>query len=273
MQGEYIMKRYSKLFTFTIAYVCCVTLTSFSANAQETLRYSCSAQIFEAFGMERLEAFTKETGIKVDLYTTSSAAAVYRLMNGFSDIAGAAEKLRYRYKEFGYIEIPFCKDSLAVIINAQCPIEGLNKNQMRGIFAGRIKNWKEVGGPDEPITVIVPGENTAAHKNFHRMAMEGEEIVYDLMSYQSVMVIKAVKHVPWAISFIAHAAVKDFENLKVIRIDGLSASDKNYPYYQTFYFVTQGEPVGTVKKFIDFTVSPNGQTVIKSKGMVPILRQ
>jgi len=246
--------------------------SSFSANAQETLRYSCSAQIFEAFGTERLAEFTKETGIKVELYTTSSAAAVYRLMNGFSDIAGAAEQLRYRYKEFGYIEVPFCKDPLAVIINAQCPIEGLNKDQIRGIFARQIKNWKEVGGPDKPITVIVPGETTAAHKNFYRMAMEGREIVYDLMSYQSPMVIKAVEHVPWAISFIAHAAIKDPVNLKVIRIDGLSASDENYPYCQVFYFVTQGEPAGTVKKFIDFTISPKGQTFMKSKGIVPIVR-
>ncbi len=38
----------------------------FTAKAQEKLRYSCSAQVFEAFEKERLETFTKATGIEVD---------------------------------------------------------------------------------------------------------------------------------------------------------------------------------------------------------------
>jgi phosphate transport system substrate-binding protein len=64
-----------------------VTLYHTEARSEEILRYSCSAQIYEAFGQERLDAFTKETGIKVDLFVSSSGSALYRLMNGFSDIA------------------------------------------------------------------------------------------------------------------------------------------------------------------------------------------
>jgi len=250
-----------------------IILTPLIVDAQETMRYSCSSQIFEAFGMERLAAFTKETGVKVELYTSSSAAAMYRLMNDFSDIAGAAEKLHFRYKEFGYLETPFCKDPLAVIINAQCPIEDLTEDQLRKIFAGNTKNWKAVGGPDMPIVVIVPGEKTAAYKNFYRMAMKGDEIIYDFMSYRSTMVIKAVKNYPWAISFIAQAAITDPENLKTVRINGHPPKDEQYPYFQTFYYVTKGEPSGAVKKFIDFTMSDKGQTFIKSKGMVPLHRK
>ena len=246
-----------------------IMLPLFVLNAQETLRYSCSAQLFDTFGMERLDAFTKETGIKVELNISSSAAAVYRLMNDFSDIAGAAERVRFRYKEFGYLEFPFCKDPLAVITNTRCPVEELTEKQIRDIFRGHLKNWKEVGGPDEPIIVIVPGETTAAYKNFSRIFMEENEIIYDFMSYRSTMVITAVKHFPWAISFIAHATIRDHENLKMMKIDGLSPKDQHYPYYQTFYYITKGEPVGAVKKFIDFTLSEKGRAIIKAKGMDP----
>ncbi len=267
------MKERSVVFILFFLFVSWIALPCFKANAQETLRYSCSAQIFKAFGTERLDAFTKETGIKIDLYISSSAAAVYRLMNDFSDIAGAAEELRFRYKEFGYLEIPFCKDPLAVIINTQCPIDGITEAQLQGIFGGHIHNWKEVGGPDKPIVVIIPGENTAAYKNFYRMAMQGTEITYDFMSYQSTMVIKAVEQFPWAVSFIAHAAIGDPEKIKVIKIDGLSPKNELYPYFQTFYYVTKGKPVGAVKKFVDFTMSEKGIAMIINKGMIPVSDQ
>ncbi|SPD74619.1 ABC-type phosphate transport system periplasmic component PstS [uncultured Desulfobacterium sp.] len=243
------------------------------AYAQETVRYSCSAQIFEAFGMERITEFTKDTGIKVDLYISSSSAAVYRLMNDFSDIAGAAEPLHFRYREFGYSETPFCRDSLAVIISARCPVESLAIEQLRDIFGGSITNWKEVGGPDEPIIVIVPGEDTAAYKNFRSIAMEGREIIHSLMSARSTMVINAVKNIPWSISFIAHAAVKDQENLKFMKIGGLLPTDKDYHYFQTFYYVTKGSPTGPTKKFIDFTISEKGQAIIRAKGMIPVINR
>jgi len=130
-----------------------------------------------------------------------------------------------------------------------------------------------VGGPNAPIIVIVPGENTAAHKNFCHMIMKEEETIYDLMSYRSTMVIHAVEHIPWAISFIAHAAIRDTEHLRMVKINGLLPRDKDYPYYQTFYYVTKGEPIGAVKQFVDFTMSEKGQEMIKAKGMIPVLRQ
>ena len=208
----------------------------------------------------------------VDRYVPSSAAAIYRLMNGFSDVAGSARPLRFRYKEFGYLEIPFCKDPLAVIANKHCPIDTLTENQLRDIFSGNITRWKDVDGPDQPIVVIVPGELTAAYRNFARMAMEGKEIRYDLMSYKSTLVIRAVEHIPWSLSFIAQGTAKDRQNLRIIKINGHSPKDTDYPYHQIFYYVTKGKPSGVVKKFIDFTQSQKGRATIEKKGMIPVFR-
>ena len=255
---------------FLVGFFMCLVVVP--THAQETLRYSCSAQIVEAFGAEGLDEFTRETGIKVDLNVSSSAAAVYRLMNGSSDIAGAARGLRFQYKEFGYVETPFCKDPLAVIVNKQCPIDNLTENQLRDIFSGSITNWNEVSGSDKPIIIIVPEKNTAAHRNFVRVAMEGKEIWHDLMSHKSTMVIKAVEHIPWSLSFISRGAAKGRGDLKIIKINGHSPKDKDYPYHQIFYHVTEGKPIDVVKKFIDFTQSQKGRAIIEKKGMTPILR-
>jgi len=256
--------------------VMCITgviLPHCESAAQETLRYSCSNQIYEAFDTERIDAFTQETGIKVELYTASSGSALYRLMNGFSDIASTARELYRRHQDYGYVQIPFCKDPLAVITHKECSVDDLSEEQLRKIFSREITNWKEVGGQDMPITVIVPGEDTAVNKNFRRQVMKNKEISYDFMTYRSTMAIDAIRYFPCgAISFISQGAVIKHAELKALKIDGISPVDPNYPYQQIFYFVTKGEPAGAAKKYIDFAFSDKGIAIIKQKGMVPIAR-
>ncbi len=242
-----------------------------TVHAQEPLRYSCSAQIFEAFETERIPAFTEATGIDVELYICSSLMAVSRLMNARSDIASTTQRLSHRQLGHGYVETTFCRDPLAVIVNEQCRVTDISEKQLQGIFNRDISNWRELGGPDQPIMLIVPGKDTAAYQNFERQVMALGEIEYDLMTYLSTQVIDAVKRFPWSISFIAQGAVANQTDVIKMRINGLSIKDKDYPYYQQFSFVTAGTPVGVAQAFIDFVLSEKGIQLIKKKGMIPIL--
>jgi ABC-type phosphate transport system substrate-binding protein len=119
-----------------------------------------------AFAKEKIEAFTQATGIKVDVETAASGSCTYRLITGSCDIASSARKLYRRHAVYGYTETAFCKDPIAVIARTECGVKGLSQEELQDIFAGDIKNWKEVGGADLPILVIVLGTKTAAHKNF-----------------------------------------------------------------------------------------------------------
>ena len=103
--------------------------------------------------------------------------------------------------------------------------------------------------------------------------MKRKDIAHDFMAYDSTMVIEAVKFFPCgSVSFISQGAAVHHKELTTLKIDGLSPTDKDYPYYQEFYYVTKGEPTGNVKKFIDFTFSDEGKKIIKKYGMVPISR-
>ncbi len=250
-----------------------VLVPASTVMAQEVVRYSCSNQVYEAFSKEHIEAFTKATGIKVDVKTASSDSCVYSLGRGFSDIASTARKLYRRHEVYGYREFPFCKDPIAVIARKECGVESLTEDQLQDIFGGVITNWREVGGADLPVMIIVPGKDTAAHKNFRRQVMKREDIEHDFMAYDSTMVIEAVKHFPCgAVSFISQGAAEHHPDLKILKIDGLSPTAAGYPYFQIFYFVTRQEPEGNLKKFIDFAYSEQGAKIIKKNGMVPISR-
>ncbi|MBT3807381.1 MAG: hypothetical protein HN580_20580 [Deltaproteobacteria bacterium] len=241
------------------------------ANADQKLRYSCSAQIYEAFEKSRLDAFTKETGISIDLFVASSKSCVYRVMQDMTDIAGSTRAIYQRHKDFGLKEIPFCKDPLAVITHKDSIVNNLSPEQLQQIFSGGITNWKEVGGPDLLITLVVPGNETGAHKNFKRQVMTHKEIKYDYLTYTSTRVLEAIEQLPaGAISFISRGAQITHPNIKVLSIDGKKPGDRDYPYYQIFYLVSKGEPRGSVKVFIDFITSKKGKSIILERGMLPI---
>ena len=242
-------------------------------TAQEELKYACSSQVYTAFEKEKLEAFTQKTGINVKVFKASSPSCVYRLMHGYSDIASTARALYRRHADYGFEQIPICKDPLAIIAKKGCKVDNLTEQQLQDIFSGEITNWKELGGPDLAITVIVPGEDTAANKNFRRQIMKDKEIQYHFTTYDSTMVLEAVKYFPCGtISFIARGAVTKYEEISTLKIDGRLPTDNEYPYHQVFYYITKGEPSGTVKKFIDFTFSQEGQNIIRKNGMLPLSR-
>lgn len=239
-------------------------------SAQEKLRYSCSAQVFEAFEKERIEAFTKATGIALDLYISSSAVAVDRLMSGQGDIASIALGGTYPLKEGGYIETPFCKDPLAIIVNPKGRVSNITEEQLRNIFNRTITNWKQLGGADEAIMLVVPGKNTAAYENFGRLAMKRKEIHYDVMTHLSPTAIEVVKRFPAAISFVTQGAIGKAGGIKLIKVNGLSPKDKGYPYFQEFSFITKGKPVGAAKAFVDYALSKEGKEIIGRRGMIPV---
>ena len=238
--------------------------------AQEVFKYSCSAQVYQAFENERLDAYTEKTGIAVQLTVDSSYMSFLRLMNGLSDIASTAERLSRVHKEIGFVETPFCKDPLAVITNSQCTVKNLTVEQVRDIFSGAISNWKEVGGLDKEIIRIVPGKDTAAFKNFYRQVMLGRDLDHDVMTSKSTMVIEVTRSIPGSISFIAQgAAAYRLEGIRIVKINGLDPANSDYPYYQVFSFITAGIPVGTAKTFIDFALSEEGKRIMLKRGMLP----
>jgi phosphate transport system substrate-binding protein len=240
------------------------------AAAKTVLRYSCSAQMYEAFEMERMDAFRQETGIEIDHFVCPSYTSVLRLINGASDVASSSQGLFLRHAESGYVETPICRDPLAIVVHASRKVEGLSAAQLRDIFSGRLKTWEGLDGSDDPLIVVVPGSGTAAFKNFERLVMQHEEVAYDIMSYQSTMILEMIQYHKGAISFISYGATLSHPQVQALRVDQAGPRDAGYPYHQTFSFVTKGAPEGDVKRFVEHALSGEGRGLILRKGMLPL---
>ena len=244
-----------------------------AAIGDHPLRIYCSNQVYQAFGREQMEAFSNSQKIETIIKTASSGSCVNALMRGYCDIAITARSLYRRHADYGFAQVPFCRDPLAVIVNSQCDVDNLTDKQLQNIFSGEIKNWNQVDNPDLEVVVIAPRKDTAANKNFRRQIMRHKEIEPNFEAYDATMAIAAVAHFPCgAISFISGGAAAHEKAVKVVSINGMSPADPNYPYYQIFYYVTRSEQSDVTRMFIDFGFSSVSKKIIRNYGMIPLER-
>ncbi len=242
-----------------------------SAYSASRLKFSCSAQIADAFGRDVAKLLKAKTGFELVIKVVSSRTALNRLENDFSDIAAITIPLSYNKLESGYVAIPFCRDPIVIIAGKDTVINNISSAHIRDVFSGAVSNWKSLGDKDVGITRIVPCSETGAYMNFHRLFMGMEEIKYDFMTYLSIISIQGVKQIKGSISFISHGAASKAQGIKILKIDNISPEKKGYKYFQTFTFVTKGAPSGPAKELIDIALSEQGQAVMKAKGMIPVL--
>ena len=239
----------------------------FAAAASQPLDFACSAQVYEALGEEVIAAFTAETGIEINLYVSSSQTAISRVETNFAALATSTTRLYRQHSDYGYTEIIFARDPLVVFTNLDNAVNSLTQAQIQSIFTGDVNNWKDFGGTDEFIVTIIPGKQTGSYQNFKTLFMDGRDISYDFMAYKSSMVVEAARRIPYVISFITRAAVANDPKIKILSVDGLSPANSGYPYFETFSFVTKGEPAGAAKEFIDFIRTGNGKAMLEKKGL------
>ncbi|HYM81118.1 MAG TPA: substrate-binding domain-containing protein, partial [Candidatus Limnocylindria bacterium] len=106
----------------------------------------------ENYMNERKGQFVQVTG-------GGSGTGIAALINGTTDVCMSSRamkddekrKLRDRYQTLG-VEIPVAKDGLSIYLHDKNPVAVLTLAQLRGIYTGVTTNWKELGGPDAPIT-------------------------------------------------------------------------------------------------------------------------
>lgn len=254
-----------------------VTLSSPVWGAQEMLRLSTSAQIAEAYGNRIVKEFQTMTGIPVQTYVGPTDTALKRVLTGASDLATIDRPLPPEAKAKGFVQIPFCRDTIAVITHPECTttracnVDNLTTQQLRAVFSGRITDWSQLGGPEQRIIVFIPNESTGAYQNFKSEALRLNEMRYHFVASDSTIAVEAVRHIRGSITFVAQGAIAGVDNIKIINVDGLSPRDKKYPLVQTYSFVTKGPPDGPAKAAINFGLSKWGIEMMKARGMTPII--
>lgn len=167
-----------------------------------------------------------------------------------------------------------------IVVNKESGITNLTKTQIKDIFSGKVKNWKEVGGKDMEILVIHRPASSGTRATFVEKVLDGKkELENDSIGAtqdSNGAVLTAMKKNGGAISYVALSYMNNEEaknTLNLVSIDGKEATVQNikdgkYDFWSWGHMYTKGEANGLAKEFIDFVGSSDNKESIENLGLI-----
>ena len=182
-------------------------------------------------------------------------------------------------------------DGIAIIVNAANPVDSLSLEQVRDIFSGRIVNWRQVGGRDEPIQTCFGSPKSGTYQQFQDSILHDAGLARATRFFDTAFaIIRTVQQDPRAIGYcgssylyrdwIAKPPIPE-PGIKALALARTAAGpyvapdpgtiyDKSYPLWRYVYLVARREPKGVVSGFITFVMSSKGQQVLVRDGLAPV---
>lgn len=250
-------------------------------SSQESINIVGSTSVQPVAEKLATEYMKKNPDVKITVQGGGSSVGIKSVQDGTADIGTSSKELKDN-ESAGLTQYEIGKDGIAVVVNSQNSVSGLTLEQVKGIFAGNITNWKEVGGADAQINVVVREDGSGTRDAFQEIVLgkldNGTKVSFKkdaIVQSSTEAVQQTVVQDPNAIGFISFAAVKD---AKALQIDNVAPSestilDGTYKIQRPFLFLVKGDASGAVKAFIDWVNGAEGQAIIKSEKLVPTGKQ
>jgi len=208
----------------------------------------------------------------IDVQGGGSTAGVQACMNNTVNIGMSSRQLKE--EEMVLQEIVICYDGITIVVHPQNPINNLSLKQIRDIFSGKIKNWKELGWVDRRIDAVSREEGSGTRGSFEELVMRSEDIDDGIMVQDSNGSVKEVIATdPYAIGYISLGLVDS--RVKALSVDGIEPSLKNiknktYKVIRPFIYLSKGKLQEDSKIFVDYVLSKDGQKILIKEGLIGI---
>ena len=268
------------------------TVSAFAAKDKNSIQVKGSdtmVNLGQAWAEKYME---KNAGDFVAVTGGGSGTGLSSLISGTCDIAMSSRNIKGKevalanQKGINPNEIKVALDGLAVVVNTGNPVGKLTLAQLADIFTGRVTNWKDLGGKDEKIVVLSREVNSGTHVYFKEHVLrkndpnsKEEFVASALMLSSSQAIADEVSGNPAAIGYYGMGYISKKQKPVAIAKDEKPEYEEptienvingKYPISRPLFLYTNGTPAGLVKKFVDFTLSKEGQDIVKATDFVPV---
>jgi phosphate transport system substrate-binding protein len=224
-----------------------------------------------------------------------SGTGIAALINGTTTLANCSRPIKPKETKDAMannitpVEYKVAMDALAVIVNAQNPVNELSMNQLGAIYTGRISNWKEVGGPDHRIMRYSRESNSGTYVFFKEHVMQDKDYAPDCQNMPGTSAVaEAVSKDSWGIGYGGVAYFAKMKELRILRVKkdntskGVSPLKQDgtvdfeavwkteYPVARYLYCYSAGKPSAKVQEYLNWILSKEGQTIVEEIGYVPL---
>ncbi len=216
--------------------------------------------------------------IRITVAGGGSGVGVQKVGEGLVQIGNTGRALKdSEVAKYGLETFPFAIDGVAVAVNPANKVTALTKAQVKDVFAGKITNWKELGGSDAPISLYVREDGSGTRETFEERALDKGTSVQSANVVNSNGAMKtAIAQDPNAIGYVGIGHLDS--SIRGVTVDGMVPSQENasngtYTITRLLYMNTKGKPQGLTALFIDYIYSEDGKGFTASSGYIPLDRK
>lgn len=163
---------------------------------------------------------------------------------------------------------------IAPIVNQSVGVTNLTQQQLIQIFTGKVKNWREVGGKNIPVTLINRAQGSGTRKTFETYALKGQKSADSQEQDSSGLARSIVASTPGAISYVAFSYFD--KSVQVVNVDGVQPTEANvrtnrWQIWSYEHLYTSNHPNQLTKKFINYILSTAVQKkLVKQLGYISV---
>ena len=275
------MKLITKLTTLVVA---CTLLAS--ARAGDIVNKGSDTLVILAQKWAE-EYMKKSPETRIQVTGGGSGVGLAALQNKTTDLANSSRKIRAPeiaecIKAFGKrpAEFKVALDGLSVYVHESNPVKELTLEQLELIFTGKIRNWKQLGGSDVPITVYSRENSSGTYEFFKEHVLKGKDFVSSAQTMPgTAALLSAVGKDKNAIGYGGAAYGQGAKHLKIKKDETSPAIEPTeetvvkgtYPIWRYLYIYANPAVVrGDVAKYVNWIRSEEGQKYVKDIGYFPL---
>ncbi len=228
------------------------------------------------------EAYMKEhPDVSISVSGGGSGNGIKALLDGTTDIADSSrfikpEEVKIAVEKGAY-PVPFAiaYDCIIPVVHSGNSIANITLDQLKSIYTGQVKNWKELGGADAPIVVISRDTSSGTYEVWEEKVMKKDRVFPGaLLQASSGAIVQAVGKNKNAIGYIGIGYVD--KSVKPLTVNGIAGTEETtlngtFPISRPLFMFTRGWPTGDTLNFINYVLHPQrGQKFVREAGFVPM---
>lgn len=229
----------------------------------------------------------KNPDTKIQVTGGGSGVGIAALQNKTTDLCNSSRKMKAAeiancVQAFGKrpTEYKVAVDGLSVYVHEDNPLKEISLEQLEGVFTGKVRNWKELGGSDAPITVYSRENSSGTYEFFKEHVLKGRDFAARAQTMPgTAALLQAIAKDKNGVGYGGIAYGKGAKALRVKKDSGSPAiepTEENvlkqaYPIWRYLYvYVNPAIDKGEVAQYINWIRSEEGQTLVKDIGYFPL---
>jgi phosphate transport system substrate-binding protein len=227
------------------------------------------------------EAYMKEhPDVKISISGGGSGNGIKALIDKTTDIANSSRTIKpeeaeqAKAKGISPVELIVAHDCIVPVVHPENPLKNITLDQLKSMYKGEIRNWKQIGGADRPVVIISRDTSSGTYEVWEEKVMKKERVFPGaLLQASNGAIVQAVSKNPNAVGYIGLGYAD--KTVKLLSVNGIVGSkettlNKTFSISRPLYMYTQVQPAGDVKNFLDYVISDKGQKLVEEEGFIPL---